>query len=363
MSAIESTQDAVSLLDVQKALDRIRPFVHKTPVITSSTIDKLAPQGCGRVFMKCENLQKVGAFKFRGATNAILSLIASPSESADSSLPLAVVTHSSGNHAQALALAAREQSLRAHIIMPSNAPSVKQDAVRGYGAAVTLCEPTLEARETTAAAAMKQEAAEGRRVEFIAPYDDVRVIAGQGTMALELLDQAKELLADSNGELDILITPVGGGGMLSGCALAAKGTDPDIKVFGAEPLGVDDAQKSFRSKKFVPAGPPNTIADGLLTSLGDITFPLILKYVDDVFTVTEDQIIAALKLSFERLKMVIEPSAAVSLAVVLFSSEFASFVAKLSAEKGRLLNVGIVFSGGNVELAKVLSLLTSSRST
>lgn len=235
------------------------------------------------------------AFKFRGATNAILSVLASPEfASPESHQNLTVVTHSSGNHAQALALAARQQGVRCHVVMPSNAPNVKRAAVEGYGAAVTLCEPTLEARERTAESVMEKEREAGRRVEFVPPYDDVRVISGQGTMALEFLEQASQeaspSVQGSDSRLDVLITPVGVGGMLSGCAVAAKGVDPDIKVIGAEPVNADDAQQSFRTRKFQQAGPARTIADGLLTSLGEITFPLILKHVDDIFTVTEEQI-------------------------------------------------------------------------
>jgi threonine dehydratase len=224
------------------------------------------------------------AFKMRGATNAIRSIIAKGVDPQN----LTVVTHSSGNHAQALALAARQLGVRCHVVMPSTAPSVKVAAVRGYGAFITQCEPTLISRKTTAEDVMKKEQllGAGRMIEFIPPYDDVRVIAGQGTMAIEFLEQAEEL----GNKLDILITPVGGGGMLSGCAVAAKGMRPDVIVVGAEPLNANDAQQAFRSKQFVEALPANTIADGLLTSLGDYTFPLILEHVDEILTVTEDQI-------------------------------------------------------------------------
>ena len=314
----------------------------------------------------------ISAFKIRGATNAILSILeASPNIYPSN---LTVVTHSSGNHAQALALASKQLGVRCHVVMPSNAPSVKYDAVRNtYGAAVTQCEPNLAAREATANRVIDEERnrSPAQVVEFVPPYNDHRVIAGQGTIALELIEQASEEL---NKTLDVLITPVGGGGMLSGCAVAAKGINPAIKVIGAEPSEADDAQRSFRSGVFQESENPTTIADGLLTSLGDITFPLIQTYVDEIFTVTEEEIMCvgtllvhflcshtvasskALRLVLERLKLVIEPSAAVPLAVVLYSTPFAEFTANLAQEKGHPLEVGIVFSGGNVELSRLLRL-------
>lgn len=252
------------------------------------------------LFMKCENLQKVGgtyaltqmnnvsthrrftAFKIRGATNAILCLKASQPETSD----LTVITHSSGNHAQALAYASRALGVSCQVVMPSNSAVVKKDAVRGYGATVTECVPTLQAREDGVQQIMAKMKAEGRDIILVPPYDDAQIVAGQGTIALEMLEQAKE----QGKSLDILITPVGGGGMLSGCALSAKGIDPDIWVVGAEPLGADDAHRSFASKTFIPSVDPRTIADGLRTSLGQITFPLILQYVNAIHTVSEDQI-------------------------------------------------------------------------
>jgi threonine dehydratase len=251
--------------------------------------------------------QRILAFKIRGATNAIRSILSSNRDI--SPLDVTVVTHSSGNHAQALALASLQLGTRCHVVMPNNAPAVKKAAVLGYGAVVTECEPTLQAREDTASRVVQEEMDRQRNsgtkgiVEFVPPYDDARVICGQGTLALELLEQAKEI----DRPLDIIITPVGGGGMLSGCAVASKGVDPSILVFGAEPagkiyiphhvtklttsfLGADDAHRSFESKTFVPSIKPNTIADGLLTSLGDITFPLILKYVDGIYTVSDSEI-------------------------------------------------------------------------
>ncbi|KIJ53955.1 hypothetical protein M422DRAFT_24952 [Sphaerobolus stellatus SS14] len=343
---------SVTLDDVLKAAEEIGPFIHRTPVVTSKTADALASEDNlpVQLVMKCENLQKVGAFKIRGATNAIRSLLTSTSNPI---LPeqLTVVTHSSGNHAQALALAAKLQGVRAHVVMPQTSSSVKKAAVRGYEAEVTECIPTLEAREKTARSVIEHEKErEGRIVEFVPPYDDVRIIAGQGTIALELISQAEEI----NRPLDVLIAPVGGGGMLSGVALTAKSINPNILIIGAEPKGADDAYRSFYSKTFQPSVNPKTIADGLLTSTGEITFPLILKYVDAICTVEEDQIIRAMKFVFERMKLVIEPSAAVPLAVAFFSSEFKELMRKIYGEKGSPLNVGIVFSGGNLDL-KIVS--------
>lgn len=226
------------------------------------------------------------AFKIRGATNAVLTHMESMKESAKSTSDVTVITHSSGNHAQALAYASRAVGVSCQVVMPSNSASVKKDAVRGYGAVVTECIPTLQAREEGTNNIIDKLRKDGRSVEFIPPYDDVRIISGQGTIALEFLEQAKEL----GTPLDVLVTPVGGGGMLSGCAVAAKGLDSEICVIGAEPAAADDAYRSFSSKTFVPAVNTNTVADGLRTSLGQLTFPLILEHVDAIHTVTEQQI-------------------------------------------------------------------------
>ncbi|KAG8941625.1 hypothetical protein FRC03_004281 [Tulasnella sp. 419] len=240
--------------------------------------------------------------------------------------------------------------------MPSTAPSVKKEAVQGYGAIVTECTPTLEARQNTVNEIVQRLESEGKVVEFISPYDDARVIAGQGTLTLELLEQAAEM----GKELDVLITPVGGGGMLSGCAVAAKGKNPNIWVAAAEPKGADDAHRSFYSKEFYPSLMPQTIADGLLTSLGKHTFPLILQHVDAIYTVAEDEIIRATRFVFERMKIVIEPSSAVTLAAVLYSADFHQAMKELSLNNGgRRLNVGIVFSGGNVDLKLIVGLFDS----
>lgn len=273
---------------------------------------------------------------------------------------LTVVTHSSGNHAQALALASHLLGVKCHVVMPSNAPVVKKEAVKGYGATVTECTPTLEARESTVKEVinrLEEEARELRQeriVRFVPPYDDLDIIRGQGTMALELMEQAESL----GHPLDIVIAPVGGGGMLSGVAIATKGLSSNTLVFGAEPLGANDAQKSFRSKTFHPSVQPKTIADGLRTSLGKITFPLILENVDDIYTVTDEEIIRAMKLIWERMKIVVEPSSCVTLAVVLYSTEFRERIASLQLQD-RDVNIGLVLSGGNADLGACLGLLSS----
>jgi threonine dehydratase/serine racemase len=306
---------------VRDAAARIFGFAHRTPVMTSETLDRLAGR---RVLLKCENLQKVGAFKYRGATNAVRRL-------SDAEAARGVVTHSSGNHAQALALAARVRGIPAYIVMPKTAPAVKKAAVEGYGGIVTLCEPNLAAREETAAAVVANTGA-----ALIPPFDHPDVIAGQGTAALELLK-------DFPG-LEAVMTPVGGGGLIAGCAVTAKAMNPGIRVFGAEPLGADDAARSKARGEWQPQTSPNTIADGLLTSTGQLTWPIIRDRVDRIFTVTDDQIRAAMRFVWERMKLVVEPSGAVGVAVVL-SDEFKSLEGVRS--------VGVVISGGNVSLDKL----------
>ena len=312
---------ACDLATVREAAARIKGTVHRTPVMTCDTLDRLA----GRLlYFKCENLQKVGAFKYRGATNAVLKLT-------DAEAARGVVTHSSGNHAQALALAARVRGIPAYIVMPKTAPAVKRAAVEGYGGQVTLCEPNLAAREEAAARLVKETGA-----ALIPPFDHVDVIAGQGTVALELLEDVPDL--------DAIITPVGGGGLLAGCTVAARGVKPGIRVFGAEPLGADDAARSKAAGAWLPQTGPNTIADGLLTSTGELTWPIIRDLVERVFTVTDDEIRVAMRLVWERMKLIVEPSGAVGLAVALGDA----FKALAGAER-----VGIVFSGGNVSLDKL----------
>lgn len=298
---------------------RIELYINDTPILTSSMMNEMT--GC-EVFFKCENFQKVGAFKYRGATNAILKL--SPGE-----LAKGVATHSSGNHAQALALAAKVQGLKAYIVMPRTAPQVKVDAVKGYGAEITFCEPTLQAREDTLAQVVKRTGA-----TEIHPFDNDDVIAGQSTAAQELLAEVDHL--------DIIMTPVGGGGLLSGTALAAHYFSPNTQVIAAEPEGADDAYRSFKSGILTPSIEPKTIADGLLTSLSERTFHIIQNFVKDIYTVDEEEIIQAMKLTWERMKIVIEPSSAVPIAA-LFKHK------KALAGK----RIGIIISGGNVDLEKL----------
>jgi threonine dehydratase len=302
--------------DIEKAHDRIRPFIHRTPVLSSLSINQIVG---AELFFKCENLQKVGAFKFRGACNSVFSL--TPEEARNG-----VCTHSSGNHAAALALAARMRGIPAYIVMPENAPEIKKKAVAGYGAQITFCEPTLAAREST----LKKVADETGATE-IHPYNYFNVICGQGTAAKELIEEI--------GQLDIVMAPVGGGGLLSGTAISAKAMLPNVLVIAAEPAGADDAFRSFQSKTLLPSVAPKTIADGLLTSLGELTFRIILNEVDQIVTVSEEKIVEAMRMIWERMKIIIEPSSAVPLAAILEN--------KVDVKGKR---VGIILSGGNVDL-------------
>lgn len=309
----------LTLADIEAAAERIAPHVNRTPVLTSESLDRL----CGaNLFFKAENLQKVGAFKARGATNAVFSLD-------ETNIPRGVVTHSSGNHAAALARAAALRGMVAHIVMPSNAPRAKQKAVRRYGGQIVFCEPTLAARE---AAAAEIEARTG--AVLIHPYDDLRVMAGQGTAALELMRQVPGL--------DLILCPVGGGGLLGGCATAAKGLSPEVEVVGVEPAGADDAQRSFRAGRLEPLGTPNTVADGLRTALGAAPFKAIQRHVADIVTVSEDEILRAMRQIWEVLKTVVEPSGAVAYAAV-----------GAGAVDARGRRIGIVLSGGNLELDRL----------
>lgn len=302
--------------EIRKTQERIRPFIHKTPVLSSRSIDEMTG---AQFFFKCENFQRVGAFKMRGAANALACM-------ARETIEKGVATHSSGNHAQALALAAKMQNVPAYIVMPENSPKVKIAAVRGYGAEITFCKATLEARETTLAKVIEQTGA-----AFVHPFNNYHVIAGQATAALELIDEVPEL--------DIIIAPVGGGGLLSGTALSAYYFSPGSKVIAAEPEQADDARKSLLRGHIIPSLDPQTIADGLLTSLGDKTFEIIRTYVSDIVTVSEENIAKAMRLTWERMKIIIEPSAAVPLGAVLER--------KIEVEGKR---IGIIISGGNVDL-------------
>ena len=308
--------------DIEQAHERIKPYVHHTPVLTSGSLDELA--GC-QVFFKCENFQKVGAFKARGAMNAVLAL--SREERAKG-----VATHSSGNHAQALARAAKIMGIKAYIVMPRTAPEIKKKGVKGYGGEIFECEPTLASRESTLAEVIKKTGA----VE-IHPFNNYDVMAGQATAAKELIEEIPGL--------DFIIAPVGGGGLLSGTALAAKYFSPNTKIIAGEPELANDAWRSLRSGQIEPASPPTSIADGLLTSLGDKTFPIIRENVREIITVSDKEIIAAMRWIWERLKITIEPSCAVPFAAVL--KEKATFTNK---------KVGIILSGGNVDLNKIAKL-------
>jgi threonine dehydratase len=327
--SVTRAEPLLSLAQIREAHARIRPFIHRTPVMTSATLDALVG---GRLFFKCENLQRVGAFKARGAHNAVLAL-------SEAEARRGVVTHSSGNHGAAVALAARSRGIPAYVVMPRTSAEVKKQSVARYGAAVTLCEPTLAAREQTAARISAETGA-----CFVHPYNDLRVMAGQGTSALELLEDVPEL--------DLLLCPVGGGGQLSGVAVAAKGVRPTIRVVGAEPTAADDAQRSFRSGLLVPAGDPQTLADGLRSSLGDLTFALIRRHVDDIVTASEANIVRAMRLVWEVMKLVIEPSAAVPVAALLERS-------LVVADQ----RVGVILSGGNVDMDRLPWLASQSRGT
>jgi threonine dehydratase len=321
----ESAAIPIGYGDVLAAAKRIAPWVHRTPVLTSRTIDARCG---GTVFLKCENLQKVGAFKFRGAVNALLQL-------AEAERRAGVVTHSSGNHAQALALAGKLLGVPVTVVMPRTAPAVKREATEGYGARVVPCEPTLADREATVAAEIEQ-----RGLTLVHPFNDWYVIAGQGTAALELLDQA--------GPLDMIVGPVGGGGLLSGTALAVRGESPSTQVIGAEPARADDARRSLETGSIQPSNDPQTIADGLRTSLGPRTFAVISRHVDRIVTATEPEIIEAMRFIWERVKIVLEPSSAVAVAP-LWNGQL--------DVKG--LRVGVILSGGNVDLEPMFRALAA----
>jgi len=307
------------LSDIQAAHSRIKPFIHQTPVMSSQQLNELFK--CD-LFFKCENFQKTGAFKFRGATNAVLSLTAEGKSRG-------VVTHSSGNHAAALALAARMNGVTANIVMPDNAPVVKKNAVAGYGAKITFCKPTLQSREETTRMIMEKTGA-----TLVHPYDDFNVICGQGTAALELLEKKIDL--------EMIIAPIGGGGLMSGTSTCVKGINKGIQVIGAEPLNANDAYISFTTGKLTPSVNPLTVADGLLTSLSELTFSIIRRNVDRIFTAKEDSIIDCMLLVWERMKIIIEPSSATVLAII-----------KENPDIFRGKKIGLIISGGNVDFRKL----------
>jgi threonine dehydratase len=303
---------------LEQAHERIKPYVHHTPVLTSAAINEIA--GCS-IFFKCENLQKIGAFKARGAMNAALQL--TPEQRAKG-----IATHSSGNHAQAIARAAKILGIPSYIVMPRTAPEIKKKGVRGYGGQIFECEPSVQSRESMLADVVAKTGA-----TEIHPYNNYHIIAGQSTAAKEFIEEVPKL--------DFLISPVGGGGLLSGTLLSAKFFSPSTKVIAGEPAGADDAFRSMQSGK-IEVSQANTIADGLLTSLGDKTFPIIKEHVEKIIPVTEEEIVAAMRLIWERMKIIVEPSAAVPFAAVLKEKKI--FEGK---------KVGIILSGGNVDLAKV----------
>jgi threonine dehydratase len=309
---------------IEQAHTRIKPYIHRTPVLTSSGLNELA--GCS-LYFKCENFQKIGAFKARGAMNAVLSL--SPEARSKG-----IATHSSGNHAQAVARAARIAGVPAYIVMPRNAPEVKKRGVRGYGGQIFECEPTSEAREK-----MLEEVIRKTGATLVHPFNDYAVIAGQATAAKELIEDVPE-------PLDVILTPVGGGGLLSGTLLAVKYFSPGTSVIAGEPAGSDDAFRSLHSGKIEPAQ-AKTIADGLLTSLGDKTFAIIRDHVKEIITVTDEEIVQAMRTIWERMKIIIEPSCAVPFAAVLKAKE------KFAGKK-----TGIILSGGNVDLERACKLFS-----
>ena len=313
----------VTLQDILDARARIQDFVLKTPIMTSTTIDRMME---GKVFFKCENFQRAGAFKFRGAFNTVSQLSSEERKRG-------VITHSSGNHAQALALAASILGVKATIVMPKNSPRVKIDATRGYGAKIVFCENTPESRVAVCDSLIKQHG-----FTLVHPYNDPRIIAGAGTAAVELIEEV--------GPLDYIFAPVGGGGFLSGTSIATKGLCTLAKVIAVEPANADDAFRSFRAGKIFPSVHPNTIADGLRTQLGQLTFKIIQEYVDDIITVTEDEIVNAMKFVWERMKLVVEPSGAVSVAGLF----------KLKDEMKRK-NIGVMISGGNIDLTEFFNRL------
>jgi threonine dehydratase len=306
----------LTLALIREAHARIADKIHRTPVLTSVSLNALVG---AQLYFKCENFQKVGTFKARGATNSVFSL-------SESEAQRGVVTHSSGNHAAALARAAKLKGVPAYIVMPENAPKTKVASVRRYDGHIVFCEATLEARERTA-----RQVIESTGAVLIHPYNDLRVMAGQGTTALELMEQAPTL--------DLILCPVGGGGLLSGVATAVKALKPTIQVIGVEPAAADDAARSFRAGHIIPSVSPKTVADGLLTSLGDLTFPVIREHVDDIVTVSEGTILRAMRQIWAVMKVIVEPSGAVAYAAIV---------------EGRLkvsdYNVGIILSGGNLDL-------------
>jgi len=305
--------------DVLEAANRIAPHIHRTPVLTSSYLNDLTG---AELFFKCENFQKAGAFKVRGACNAVFGL-------QDNQLNRGVATHSSGNHALSLSYAAGRRGVPCNVVMPRTAPQAKKDAVRGYGGVIVECEPSTTSREAVFAEVQARTGA-----DFVHPYNDFRVIAGQGTCSRELLEQVSGL--------DAVIAPIGGGGMISGTCLTLSELAPGMEIYAAEPLNADDACRSFKAGRIIADDAPETVADGLKVPLKDLTWHFVSRYVTDVFTATENQIVDAMKLTWQRMKIVIEPSCAVPLATILAYPE---------VFRGK--RVGVVITGGNVDMDKL----------
>ncbi len=305
--------------DVKTARERIEPYVHKTPVLTSTFMNNLTG---AELFFKCENFQKAGAFKVRGASNAVFGL-------SDEMAEKGVATHSSGNHALSLSYAAGRRGIPCHVVMPRTAPQAKKDAVIGYGGTITECEPSTSSREAVFA---EVQAATG--ADFVHPYNDPRVIAGQATCSLELLEQT--------GGLDAVVAPIGGGGMISGTCLSLSNVAPETKIYAAEPKNADDAYRSFKAGHIIADDAPETVADGLKVPLKDLTWHFVSNHVTDIQTATEQEIIDAMKLIWQRMKIVMEPSSAVPLATIIKNRE--AFAGK---------RVGVIITGGNVDLDKL----------
>ena len=309
--------------DVLAAHQRILPHIHRTPVLTSSFLDRLTG---ARLFFKCENFQKAGAFKVRGASNAVFGL-------SDAEAARGVATHSSGNHALSLSYAAGRRGIPCHVVMPRTAPQAKKDAVRAYGGVITECEPSTSSREEVFARVQAETGA-----DFVHPYNDPRVIAGQATCSREMLDQVAEI-----GEaLDAIVAPIGGGGMVSGTCLTLSSIAPEVKIYGAEPLQADDAARSLHAGHIIADDAPVTVADGLKVPLKELTWHFVSRHVTDILTATEQEIVDAMRLTWARMKIIIEPSCAVPLAVILKNPE---------AFRGK--RVGVVLTGGNVDLDKL----------
>ena len=308
-----------TLEDMQTARKRIEPYIHRTPVLTSRMLDELSG---AQLFFKCENLQKAGAFKARGASNAVFGLT-------DEQAARGVATHSSGNHGTCLSYAAGRRGIPCTVVMPHTAPQAKKDAVRGYGGRVVECEPSTSSREAVFAQVVAETGA-----EFVHPYNDPRVIAGQGTCSAELIEQVADL--------DAVIAPIGGGGMISGTCLTLSNLAPQIKIYAAEPEQADDAYRSFKAGHIIADDAPNTVADGLKVPLKELTWHFVQNNVTDILTVSEQEIIDAMKLIWKRMKIVMEPSSAVPLATILKNPEI--FAGK---------RVGVIITGGNVDLDKL----------